>query len=172
MPIDISKVGTLSYKLMKTKNFFALQNNSYGLSKLAKFSHFSNFLFDLQRHIDIRSRHDRPHFRIARNLSYNFFFGCLYRRFEKYGRKNCFLTSSPKFLWRWPERSIFSHRFTKFPSNMVKSKVIAHKASNIFPYQMTHFSWKILVMCRDRQWTISLCPKKSVHKEKKFFSRF
>ena len=75
--------------LKKEINFFGGIWNSYGLAKLAIFWKFSTFLFDLDFYVEVRYRHYRPHFRIARFTSYNFYFGCLNRWVEKVGQKNC-----------------------------------------------------------------------------------
>ena len=135
--------------LKKEINFFGCHGNSYDLAKLAIFWKFSLFLYDLKVHVKISYRPQRPHFRIARFTSYNFFYGCLDRWVEKVGQKNCFLTSTHDFLRSKCQRSTFSAGFLLFLSMVIKNEVVAHKTSNIFIYLMTYFSWKNMVLWYD-----------------------
>ena len=121
-------------------NFFGQKKNSYGLAKLAIFEKFSTFLFDLNIYVEIGYRPHRPHFRIAFFTSYNFFFGCLCRWFEKLDQNAHSLTSPTIFRRSKIQRSIFLTQFSFFPYRVVKSKVLAHITSNIFIYWLTYFS--------------------------------
>ena len=132
--------------LKKEINFFSSLRNSYDLAKLAIFWKFSLFLYDLDFYVGISYRPHRPHFRLAFFTSYNFFFGCLYRWFEKVGQKIHSLTSPPKFSTSKNQRSMFLIQLRFFPYMVVKRKVVAHITSNIFIYKMTYFSWKKLVI--------------------------
>ena len=132
--------------LKKEINFFSGTGNSYGLAKLAIFEKISLFLFESDINVGISNGPHRPHFRIAFFTSYNFFFGCLYRRFEKNGQKNYLLTSTHDFLMSKTQRSIFLDGFLWFLAKVVKRKVVAHIATDIFIYSMTYFSWKKLVL--------------------------
>ena len=132
--------------LKKEINFFSSLRKSYDLTKLAIFWKFSTFLFDLDLYVEISYRPHQPHFRIAFFTSYNFFFGCLGRWFEKVGQIVRSLTSSTIFRMIKNQRLMFLIQFLLFSSKVVKKKVVAHKTRNIFLYWVTHIWWKNLVL--------------------------
>ena len=125
---------------------FEIKKNSYGLWKMAIFWKFSLFLFDLNIYVGINYRPHQPQFRIAFFTSYNFFFGCLGRWFEKVGQNYCFLTSTTIFRRSKNRRLMFLTRFSLFSSNVVKIKVIAHGTRDILTFWSIHFTWKILAL--------------------------
>ena len=121
-------------------NFFGQKKNSYGLAKLAIFEKFSTFLLDLKNYVEINYWPDRPHFRMAFFTSYNFFFGCLDRWFEKVGQIDRSLTSPTIFRRRKNQRLMFLVSMLFFPSQTPKVKVFAHRTSNIFHILIELFS--------------------------------
>ena len=71
---------------------------------------------------------------------------------------------------------LFINKIMETPANDRLFTIVSNTdlaSTNLFVLLSSRITYKIfLPIPRDRQWTISLCPKKSVHKEKKFFSRF